>query len=96
MFLINVQYVVPLAEVDEALADHVAFLQENYAKGIFVISGRKIPRSGGIILARNVSREELADILATDPFKQRGIATYEVTEFVAAIAAADVAGLKEG
>ncbi len=96
MFLINVQYIAPLADVDAALADHVAFLQENYAKGVFVVSGRKIPRTGGIIIARNVTRDALDAILDRDPFKQRGIATYEVTEFVASMAAADVAVLKEG
>ncbi len=96
MFLINVQYVAPLAEVDAALADHVAFLQENYAKGVFVVSGRKIPRTGGIIIARNVTRDALDAILDRDPFKQRGIATYDVTEFVASMAAADVVVLKEG
>ena len=59
MFLIDVRYVAPLEDVDKALEGHVAFLKENYAKGIFVLSGRKIPRTGGVILARNVSREEL-------------------------------------
>ena len=96
MFLIDVRYVVPLEEVDEALADHVAFLKENYARGVFVVSGRKMPRTGGIILARNVSRAELDDILGKDPFRQRGLATYQVTEFVASMAAPDVATLRKG
>jgi len=96
MFLIDVRYVVPLEEVDAALEGHVAFLKENYAKGIFVLSGRKIPRTGGVILARNVSREELDAVIAADPFKQRGLATYEITEFVAGMTAADVAVLREG
>ena len=96
MFLIDVQYVMSLEEVDEALADHVAFLNENYARGIFVVSGRKIPRTGGIILARGLSRAELDALLAQDPFQQRGIAVYQVTEFVASMAAPDVAALKEG
>ncbi len=96
MFLVNVHYVLPLEEVDEALSDHIAFLEENYNKGVFVVSGRKVPRTGGIIVARNVDRRELDAILEEDPFKQRGIAVYEVTEFVASMAAADVAVLKEG
>jgi uncharacterized protein YciI len=96
MFLIDVRYRVPLERVDQALADHVAFLQENYARGIFVLSGRKVPRSGGIILARNVGRVELDAILATDPFAQQGLATYEVTEFVASMTAPGLAALQEG
>ena len=96
MFLIDVQYVMPLAEVDKALADHVSFLKENYERGIFVASGRKVPRTGGIILARKVSREELDAVIALDPFYQRGIASYQVTEFVASMAAPEVAILREG
>jgi uncharacterized protein YciI len=59
MFLIDLQYEGPLAEIDASLADHVTFLREQYERGIFLVSGRKVPRTGGIILARSISREEL-------------------------------------
>lgn len=95
MFVIDVQYVMPLAEVDKALADHVAFLEKYYDRGVFVASGRKVPRTGGIILARNASRQELELIITEDPFNQRGISTYGITEFTASMAASDVAALRE-
>ena len=33
------------------MAAHVAFLKKHYASGHFLVSGRKIPRDGGIIIA---------------------------------------------
>ncbi|STV74692.1 YciL domain-containing protein [Klebsiella michiganensis] len=45
-------YVKPLDQVDAKLAAHVEWLKQGYADGIFLASGRKIPRSGGVILAK--------------------------------------------
>lgn len=96
MFVIDLQYSAPLEQVNDVLAEHVAFLEEHYATGVFIASGRKVPRTGGIILARAANRDELAAIIAKDPFKQRGVAAYEVTEFVASMTAPEVAILREG
>jgi uncharacterized protein YciI len=96
MFLIDLQYQVPLEQVDAALDAHVAFLREQYAGGTFLLSGRKVPRSGGVILARGVGRNELEDILRRDPFRVQGLARYTVTEFVASMTAPELAPLKEG
>ncbi|MDX1923834.1 MAG: hypothetical protein SFT91_01145, partial [Rickettsiaceae bacterium] len=37
--------------------------------------------TGGVILAKSVSRVELENILSQDPFATGGLATYEVIEF---------------
>ena len=52
-----------------------------------------MPRSGGVILARNVSRDALTALLAEDPFSQRGLAEYRIVEFAPNLAAADFAHL---
>lgn len=96
MFLIDVQYEAQLTEVDAALADHVTFLRQQYQQGVFIVSGRKVPRTGGIILARGVTRDELDAILDSDPFKQQGLARYTVTEFVASMTAVELATFQEG
>jgi len=80
MFIVSLTYVAPLDRVDAVLADHVAYLEEQYAAGVFLASGRKIPRVGGVILAKADSRESLDAVLARDPFAQAKVATYEVTE----------------
>ena len=82
MFIISLSYTAPLEEVDAHLAAHRDFLATHYASGTFLMSGRKVPRDGGIIVASAPSRAALDAVLATDPFARAGLARYEVTEFV--------------
>ena len=81
MFVIELVYTAPLAEIDAAMAAHVAFLKKHYASGHFLVSGRKIPRDGGIIIAAGSSREEIEAIVRKDPFVTRGLADFRVVEF---------------
>ena len=55
--------------------------REQYAQRTFIASGRQVPRTGGVILARAASKEALAAIMAKDPFCARGVATFEIIEF---------------
>jgi uncharacterized protein YciI len=57
------------------------FLKKYYASGRFLVSGRKIPRDGGIILAVGDSREQIEAIAREDPFYARGLAEVRVIEF---------------
>ena len=81
MFIIELTYKVDLARVDADMAAHVRFLKKHYAAGHFLISGRKIPRDGGIILAVGQSREQIESIAREDPFVARGLADFRVIEF---------------
>jgi uncharacterized protein YciI len=82
MFIVSLSYTAPLGEVDAHLAAHRDFLATHYASGTFLMSGRKVPRDGGIIVAHAPSRAALDAVLAADPFARAGLARYEVTEFV--------------
>lgn len=93
LFVVDVTYCKPLEEIDALLAGHVAFLDRHYSAGTFLVSGRKVPRTGGVILARAGSREFLAAILEEDPFHRAGAADYAVTEFQPTKAAEALAGL---
>jgi len=84
--VIVLRYIVPIEEVDRRMADHVAWLTRGYAEGIFLASGRQVPRIGGIILTRGHKREVEA-LAATDPFVSSGAAAAEVIEFTASMAA---------
>lgn len=95
MYLVLVQYIAPLEVIDQLLADHVRFLDEQYAAGIFLASGRQVPRTGGVILARAASRAALDAILARDPFAQHKAARYDVVEFAPSKAAPELACLLE-
>lgn len=81
MFVIELIYKASLAEIDANMKPHMTFVRKHYAAGSFVLSGRKIPRDGGIILAVGESREQIEGIVKEDPFVQRGLADYRIIEF---------------
>ncbi|MEF2230615.1 MAG: YciI family protein [Pseudodesulfovibrio sp.] len=93
MFIVELTYIRPIEAVEEHLEAHVVYLKEHYAKGVFLASGRKVPRTGGIILARAESERALRDVLALDPFQRNGVAQYAVTEFAPTMTAEGLEGL---
>src|SRR5262245_20618137 len=90
MFVIELIYKVDLAEIDAHMAAHVRFLKKYYAAGNFLVSGRKIPRDGGIILAVGESRQQIEAIAREDPFCVSGLADVRITEFRASQRAKDI------
>ena len=90
MFVIELVYTADLTEIDAHMAAHVAFLKKYYASGHFLVSGRKIPRDGGIILAVGENREQITAIIEEDPFHRHGLATFRVIEFRASQCADDI------
>jgi uncharacterized protein YciI len=93
VFVLLLTYVKPLPEVDALMRRHMAWLDEHYAAGRFLVSGRRIPRTGGVILARGDDRGEIEAIAAADPFVAGGVATCEVIQFRASQRAPDLEGL---
>jgi uncharacterized protein YciI len=90
MFVIELIYKADLAKIDAHMKAHVAFLKKYYASGHFLVSGRKIPRDGGIILAVGESREEIEAIANEDPFCRQGLAEVRIIEFRASQRADDI------
>ena len=90
MFVIELTYKASLAEIDARMTAHVNFLKKYYASGNFLVSGRKIPRDGGIILAVGTSREQIQAIIQEDPFHARGLADFRIIEFRASQRADDI------
>ncbi|MFF4055748.1 YciI family protein [Streptomyces sp. NPDC001668] len=83
MFVLELTYTAPLAAVDAVLPAHVAWLDEQYERGVFLASGRKAPRDGGVIIAVAGDRARIEEIAAGDPFVTAGVCAYRVTEFAA-------------
>ncbi|MEO8473794.1 MAG: YciI family protein [Chryseolinea sp.] len=81
MFIIDLNYIVPLEQLDAHMNDHVKFLRKYYKQNIFLASGRKVPRTGGIILSLAKTRAELDTILKEDPFYSLELAEFKITEF---------------
>ena len=96
MFVVELIYKADLKEIDARMRAHVAFLNKHYAEGRFLISGRKIPRDGGIILALGTSRDEIEGVMREDPFCKHGLAECRVIEFRASQRADDIPKRVEG
>jgi uncharacterized protein YciI len=90
MFVIELTYKVALAQIDARMTEHVKFLKKYYASGNFVVSGRKIPREGGIIVAVGESKEQIEAIMKDDPFCKFNLADFRVIEFRASQRAEDL------
>ena len=90
MFVVELTYRVPLADIDASMRAHMKYLKKYYSAGNFLVSGRKIPRDGGIIVAVGDSREHIEAIAREDPFYARGLADFRVIEFRASQRADDM------
>ncbi len=82
MFVVILTYLAPLEQIDQLLAQHAAFLDRFYEQGRFICSGRRIPRTGGVILVRADHESEVEQITKEDPFYRAGLAAYEIIQFV--------------
>ena len=95
MFIVTLTYIRPLEELDALMAQHVSWLKTHYDSGLFIASGRQVPRKGGVILARSGNRQELDAILEQDPFAKSGCARVDVIEFAPSMTAPGAEVLKE-
>lgn len=94
MFILSLTYVKPTEEADRLMQPHMDWVNEGYDRGMFLASGRKNPRTGGVILARG-ERAEVEAYVAADPFTIESVALYEVTEVAVTRTAAGLDALKE-
>lgn len=94
MYVISLTYHAPLAEMDMARPKHLDWLQKHYDAGLFIASGRKVPPTGGVIIAKGMAREDLDALLATDPFAMDKLASYEIIEFDPKMTCPELAGIQ--
>ncbi|MEZ0576413.1 YciI family protein [Halodesulfovibrio aestuarii] len=95
MFIVSLTYTCELDQINAHLEAHIAYLKNQYALGHFVASGRKVPRTGGVILARFDSREELDAALQLDPFYKEKLASYEIQEFIPTMVGEGLEAIRE-
>ncbi|QDY42841.1 YciI family protein [Candidatus Pantoea soli] len=93
MYVVYLNYFRPIDEVEALLQPHIDWLDRYFACGDFIAAGRKDPRTGGMLLVKEMDRARLDGILAEDPFV--AVAHYEVTKVNVTRAAGAFAGLKD-
>ncbi|MCZ4060348.1 YciI family protein [Pantoea sp. LMR881] len=78
MYVVYLTYFRPVDEVEALLEPHIQWLDRYFDTGVFIAAGRKDPRTGGMVLVKDIDRARLDTILAEDPFV--AVANYEVTK----------------
>jgi len=81
LFVIDITYITALEMVDQLVASHMAFIDRCYASGLFLASGAKVPRTGGVIIARGRTVADIEALITGDPFHMARVAKYRITEF---------------
>jgi len=81
MFVLLVHYTAPKEKVEEYMGQHTQYLSKHYKLGHFIASGRKIPKTGGVIVIGNIEKELAEEIILGDPFHVHQVANFELIEF---------------
>jgi uncharacterized protein YciI len=81
MFIVDLNYKSPIKLIEKHIQEHKDYLDEHFTQRIFLLSGPKVPRTGGIILANCESKTDLMRIIKEDPFYKNNMADYSIIEF---------------
>jgi uncharacterized protein YciI len=87
MFILTITYR-SLDEIDALMSEHRAYLERHYREGVFLLSGRRVPRTGGFILAAGDDLDAITAITRTDPFVIAGAARYDIAQVTPTAASA--------
>ncbi|GLR11235.1 hypothetical protein GCM10007907_00250 [Chitinimonas prasina] len=93
MFLIDLVFTAPNDVVDKYVAAHRQYLSSHYDQGLFLLGGRKVPRTGGVILSRHNTLAEVEQIFNSDPLVLASAASYTVMEFELAMLSPELKAL---
>ncbi|RXE87111.1 hypothetical protein [Pseudoalteromonas sp. A757] len=80
MFIIQLKFSDNKSQAKDFMEGHKEWLQAGFDKGIFLLSGSLQPNAGGGIVAVNVSKEEIEEIVAEDPFVIENVVKPEIIE----------------
>lgn len=89
LYSIVLSYTRPMPEVNQHLESHKAWLIANVQEGRIVFAGPLEPRTGGLVLASCVNREELDGMMARDSFIVHQVAEYRAYACTPGLASAD-------
>jgi len=93
MFLVDMSFTDMDKITPELTSQHKHYLEQEYKADKLMFGGRKVPRTGGILISMHSCKEELINVLKSDPFIKNGAASYSITEFIPVMASKDYANI---
>ena len=95
MFMVTSTYTAAPDAIAAALPAHRIWVGDLYDRGVFFLSGRLQPPTGGFMMAKGVTRDALEAILASDPFREANLLTHTILELSPTRWAPELASLGE-
>jgi len=86
MYLVDMSFTDMAKITPELTEKHKSYLEQEYKSNKLMFGGRKVPRTGGILISQHVNERELEQVLNSDPFVKSGAVTYSITEFIPVMA----------
>ena len=86
MFLVNITFINIDKITPELTAQHRSQIEKEYLKNKLMFGGRKVPRTGGILISKHSSQKELETVMNNDPFILSGAVSYDIIEFIPVMA----------
>ncbi|HVS97667.1 MAG TPA: YciI family protein [Puia sp.] len=83
LFVVSLRYFLSPGRIDTLLEKHNAYLDKHINAGDFLVAGRQVPPTGGIIIARGKDREAVERIMKQDPLVKQKLASVDIVEFAA-------------
>jgi len=78
MYLVLLTYLVEESRVLPLRKAHYEFVDRHFSTGLFLLGGRRVPATGGFILAGAVPHEELKAVMSEDPYLLAGVVEHEI------------------
>lgn len=95
MFLVDMNFIDMDKITVELTQQHKTYLEREYQSNQLLFGGRKVPRTGGVLISKHATEQELRQVLDSDPFIQSGAVSYSITEFIPVMASKDYTQLLE-
>lgn len=80
MFVVVFKFSANKARAGEHIEAHKAWIARGFADGVFLMTGSLKPGAGGVVLAHNISREDLEARVKADPFVTEDVVSGEILE----------------
>lgn len=80
MFLIFLRFSEAKARAGALMAEHNAWLQRGFERGLFLVAGSLQPQAGGMIIAHGTDRAAIEALIAEDPFVAEKVVSVEIHE----------------
>jgi uncharacterized protein YciI len=80
MFVVTLKFGPNKDRAPALMAAHNAWIAEGFESGVFLMTGSLQPKAGGVVIAHNITREELETRMQADPFVGEGVVVSDIIE----------------